>query len=292
MRIQKPEGSDIILPIADVHVGGKLGLLHPDTPHFKQNEWQKYTWACWEHMLSRLPKELDTVVFMDEMMDGPEGKFNKYGALITEPTEQRAAAVKVLQSLAERAKERWFLIGSAWHVGEWGRETLNLAKDLQATPWRTEEVEDGTAQMAGHNLFLRKGDVVLDFAHPRSVTMVNKSMPLEREMRYRLIDNPLPPELQGVAKIKCIVRAHAHDFGIWQDRHGLAIGLPAWQGTYYGFGVGKASVARVWKDLGWAVLFVDPKAAHQVTYDFELYDYPKGEIWDMEAKKWISQYQA
>ena len=277
-------GAEIILPIADTHIGSKLGLLHPDTPGFKQNSWQKYTWKCWLHMLSLLPPKLDAVVFMDEMLDGPDAKNHKYGTLITEPTAQRKAAELVLMPLAERARERWFLIGSKWHVGEWGTATENLANALQAHTWN-----DDDESHAGHNLFLRKGNIVLDFAHPRSVVMVNKSMPLEREMRYRKIDNPLPPQLRNKAEISCIVRAHAHDCGIWIDRHGLSIGLPCWQGMYYGYGVGKSAVARVWKDIGWLYLMVDPEARHPVTYDYELYDYPKAAVWDMEEEKWISR---
>lgn len=277
-------GAETVFPIADTHVGSKLGLLHPKTKGFKQNTWQKYTWKCWQHMLSLLPEKLDTVVFMDEMLDGPAGKNHKYGTLITEPKEQREAARLVLEPLAERARERWFIIGSGWHVGDWGRETENLAHALQAHTWN-----DDSERQSGHNLFLRKGSVVLDFAHPRSVVMVNKSMPLEREMRYRKIDNPLPPQLRNKAEISCIVRAHAHDFGIWTDRHGLSIGLPCWQGMYYGYGVGKRAIARLWKDIGWLYLTVDPKARHPVTYDYELYDYPKAQVWDMEEEKWISR---
>ena len=283
MRLRKPRGAEVVLPIGDTHVGGKLGLLHPDTAHYKQNEWQRYTWACWEHMLSVLPTKLDVVVFMDEMMDGPMRPGNKYGALITEPREQRLAAEKVLLPLAERAKERWFIIGSAWHVGDWGQETLNLAEALEAKVWRNEN-------SAGYNLFLRRDRVILDFAHHRSVVMVNRSMPLERELRYRLMDNPLPEEVRGSEDFWCIVRAHAHNFGVWEDRHGIAIGTACWQGMYYDYGAAKVSVARFWKDIGWILLFVDPKASRPVTYERELYDYPKAEVWDMEEKRWISQY--
>lgn len=277
--------SEAILPIADTHIGSKLGLLHPKTKGYKQNSWQKYTWKCWQHMLSLLPEQLDAVVFMDEMMDGPEGKNHKYGTLITEPKAQREAARLVLEPLAARARERWCIIGSYWHVGEWGRETENLANALEAHVW--EDTDEN--RQAGHNLFLKKGSVVLDFAHPRSVVMVNKSMPLEREMRYRLVDDPLPKQLHGRAKVRCIVRAHAHDFGVWTDRHGVSIGLPCWQGMYYGYGVGKRAIARIWKDIGWVLLDVDDKRRHPVEYDYELYDYPKAAVWDMEEEKWVRQ---
>ena len=279
--------AEIILPLADTHIGSKLGLLPPDLEHFKQNKWQRYTWKCWEHMLSLLPEHLAAVIFMDEMMDGPEGRNHKYGTLITDPGEQREVTVEVLRPIAERADEKWVLIGSDWHIGEWGKETKNLAKDLGAEIWTTGSKK--FPDRAGYNLLWMKGGVVLDFAHSRSVVEVNKSMPLEREMRYRLIDNPLPKRLRGKAIVQCIVRAHAHDCGAWFDRHGWSIGVPCWQGMYFNYGTGKRTLARIWKDIGWLTIGVDPSARHPVWLDdYELYDYPKLDVWNREEKRWIS----
>lgn len=275
--------AEIVLPIADTHIGSKLGLLHPETKGYKQNDWQKYTWKCWQHMLATLPKKIDALILMDEMIDGPQAKNHKYSTLITEPKDQRRAAQLVLEPLVERTKDGqvWMLIGSSWHVGEWGTETHNLAEALGAHLWENEE------DRAGYNLFIKKGPIIFDFAHSRSVVMVNRSMPLEREMRYRLIDDPLPRLAWSKAEMRCITRAHSHDFGIWHDRHGLSVGLPCWQGMYFDFGVGKRAMARVWKDIGWLMYKVDEKARHPLSYDYELYDYPKASVWDMEEERWI-----
>jgi len=273
--------SENVLVLADMHIGNWLGLLHPKTPGVKLNDGQKYLWKCYQHMLAEIPERLDAVVLMDECNDGPSKPNNKYLTAITEPWAQRRAAKLVLEPVIERADEVWMLIGSAWHVGDWGQESLNLAADIGAMKWATE-------RPAGHNLLWKLGNVVLDFAHHRSVVMVNRGMPLEREIRYRKIDDPLPKKLKGKAQIECIVRAHSHVFAVHIDRHMASIGCPSWQLPYLDFGVAKRAPARAFPDIGWILLTVTPGERPPVTVDWELYDYPKLAVYDRGEGKWIS----
>jgi len=280
----------VVLCLADIHVGSKLAVLHPDTQGYAlHNEAQEYLWECWKHMLDNIPKTIDALVLMDECMDGPSRPNNKYGTLITTPFGQRQAAKKLLEPViwrttesgkkVKRCKQVWSLIGSAWHIGEWGEHTLMLAEELGSEKWKSEK-------RAGHNLLLRYGNIVLDFAHHSSYTMVNRSMPLEREIRYRAIDNPLPKDMQLEAEIKLIVRAHTHTFGQWEDRHMKALSCPGWMFPFYQYGVAKKSMARIQPDIGWALMRIKPDAKPPIAIHVERYDLPGTDVYDVEVGKW------
>jgi len=278
-----------ILVLADMHVGSKLAVLHPQTPgYILHNDAQRYLWQCWQHMLSKLPRKIDIVVSMDELIDGPaNSRKKKYGTLITRLEGQRRAVKKLLKPVLNKAEKLYCLIGSEYHTDEWGEASRTLAQYLGADPVFTDGNNDGDdgegdsgdgSEYACYNLFLQFGDVILDFAHHASATMVNRLMVLERETRYRKIDNPIPKNVDG--EIRGIIRAHSHVFGVTQDRHCLSIRCPGWQFPYYDYGIAKASVARSYPDIGWILLEVIPEQAHWPVRikDFCLYDYPKAQV--------------
>jgi len=58
-----------VLLLADTHVGSKTAVLHPDTPGYAfHNVGQEYLWECWQHMVNGLPKSIDYLVLLDEMV--------------------------------------------------------------------------------------------------------------------------------------------------------------------------------------------------------------------------------
>jgi hypothetical protein len=194
-----------VLLVADQHGGNEMGLLHPEMPGFGfMNKWQEYAWKCWEHMLLKLPRKLDVVVSMDEAMDGPADSNKKYRTQIAKPSLQRQNAQMLLGPLQERAEKFFMIAGSNWHVDKLGESTRALAEIMGADRWPDEEP-------IGYNLFLQFGNVILDLAHSQSVVMVNRGMPPEREMRYRLVDDPFRGEQRQIKK-KSMARS-VHDMG-------------------------------------------------------------------------------
>lgn len=258
-----------VLLLADEHSGNEMGLLHPQVRGYTfANAWQEYAWECWKHMKSKLPKRIDVTVSMDEALDGPADSNKKYRTQITKPSMQGLNARKLFQPIRDRSEKFFMIAGSNWHVDELGESTLTLAGELEADLWPDDNP-------IGYNLLLEFGNVVLDLAHSQSVVMVNRAMPAEREMRYRLVDDPF----RGEAKeIKFIARAHAHNFNLSWDRHGISMTCPGWQGPYYDYGTAKKSMARAAiHDMGWVLLKITPGAEWPVIPYPTLYEQPKAE---------------
>jgi hypothetical protein len=223
---------------------------------------------CWQHMMSKLPRRIDVTVSLDEVMDGPSDSNKKYRTQITKPSLQRLNAKKLLLPIRNRSEKFFMVAGSNWHVDELGQSTYTLAEILEADAHPNGDI-------LGYNLFLEFGNVVLDLAHSQSVVMVNRAMPAEREMRYRLVDDPFRGEQR---EIKFIARAHAHNWNLSWDRHGISITCPGWQGPYYDFGTAKKSMARAMiHDMGWVLLKVTLGSDWPVIPYPTLYEQPKVE---------------
>jgi len=300
-----------VLLLADHHVGSKLGLLYPFKGYTFHNAAQEHLWECRKHMLSRLPRAIDVTVHLGEIIDGPaNSKKKKYSTLVTRLEDQRRIAKKLLDPIRKRSKKFYCLIGSEYHVDEWGEAARAVAKYIGADPVYIDKDEPDNNEYACYNLFLQFDDVVIDLAHHASVAMVNRIMVLEREIRYRKIDNPITQNLDeqelreklsafGLSgsprvwdsdkldqlaalfrppEIKCIVRAHSHIFGMAWDRHGIAVRCPGWQFPYYDYGVAKSAVARSYPDIGWILLKVTPGKEWPIEVHPCLYDYPKAEM--------------
>jgi hypothetical protein len=265
--VGKPKTYTVLL-LADQHCGNEMGLLHPQVKGFTfGNSWQEYAWECWKHMKSKLPKRIDVTVSMDECLDGPADKNKKYRTQITKPSKQRECARKLLQPIRAKSDKFFMIAGSNWHVDNLGESTRVLAEELEADNWPNGEP-------IGYNLLLEFGNVVLDLAHSQSVVMVNRAMPAEREMRYRLADDPFRGEAR---QIMFIARAHAHNFNLAWDRHGISMTCPGWQGPYYDYGGAKKSLARSVHDMGWVLLNITPGADWPVMPYPTLYEQPKAE---------------
>jgi len=263
-----------ILVLADMHVGSKLAVLHPQTTGYVlHNDGQKYLWECWQHMLNKLPKKIDIAVSIDELIDGPaNSKKKKYSTLITRLEGQRRAVKKLLAPILNRTERFFCLIGSEYHTDEWGEASRTLAQYLDADPVLIDPDDEDNNEYACYNLFLQFGDIIVDFAHHASTAMVNRLMVMEREVRYRKIDNPSPSEIGG--QIKCIVRAHGHTAGGTWDRHMQTVRCPGWQLPYYDYGIAKTSVARALPDIGWIMLKITPGADWPIEIRPHLYDLP------------------
>lgn len=282
-----------ILVLADLHVGSKTALLHPDTPGYTfHNVGQEYLWECWQHMVSELPKSIDYLILLDEMVNGPAGNGKKrFSTLITDVREQINGAKLLLDMViwreapsgrrVRRCKEVWCLIGSDWHVDELGAATDALGESIGAEQWKTK-------RYSGYNLFLNFDGMVLDYAHSQSVVMVNRAMPLEREIRYRLVDNPVPKRMRNTTEIRGIYRAHAHQANKYEDRHAESASCPSWQLPYYDFGVAKRSMARAVFDIGWMFTTVKLDRLPPLITHIERYDNPESAIYDAVKGEWLT----
>ena len=212
-----------ILLLGDLHCGSMFGLYPPDFPlstggKASLNVAQEFLQECWLDFLARLPKRLDYVVFTGDVTEGKQYKDDGLGVIEPDPECQVNAAVALCRPITERAEEVYVLRGSRYHTGYGGRCERSFGRQLEAQesipgnhthPWLLLDVGNG---------------VTFDIAHHQSVTIVNRSMPLERELRFaQIIEGNFRPDADFV------VRAHNHSW-LWMNIDGrIAASIPAWK---------------------------------------------------------------
>lgn len=217
-----------LLVVADMHVGSKFALWPEDMPNSagnipKLNKGQEYLGECWQHHEKLTPKKLDWLILMGDMLNGNEAKDEGRGLTEVDPVWQARAVAALLEPLRKRAKHCLYLKGSNYHAGVAGSDEEALAHTLNAEA-------DAVGQRARDWEILDIGGVYLDLAHTASVVMVNRAMPMERELRYAqtaAADDQRP-------QVDMIARAHAHIY-LWLNMDGvIALRCPAWklQDTY------------------------------------------------------------
>jgi hypothetical protein len=218
----------VIVTIADLHSGSAYA---PFPPNFTNsmgavvtlNVGQQYLLECWRDFEERIPARFDALLLVGDMIHGQNPKESAAELCEVDPEWQSRAALEFLEPLADRAKAVYAVRGSPYHVGEMARWEEQLARQLGAVP-------DKMGHHARAWLHLNMRGVLLDVAHRQSVVMVNRLMPLERELRYALMRT----QAEGEPPPDIVIRAHTHGYR-WAEVDGmLALSCPAWQmpGSY------------------------------------------------------------
>jgi len=216
-----------VLVGSDYHFGSRFasfpeGFRTSSDHILPLNRGQDYLNECMEYVLKVTPPQYDLFVVNGDGIDG-DNKFNMARHLSeVDPLWQVRGGEIQLQPFVDRASRVRYTRGSTYHTGKGGMGDELLAERVKADPlkgyyappwwrfWYGEEGDNG---------------VYFDVAHRQSVTTVNHSMPLERELRYaelRFARKRLP-----VPKHLVIIRSHVHwGFGVWRERDAVVISTP------------------------------------------------------------------
>lgn len=215
------------LALADLHIMHATGLAPVDgwvtsTGNVLQpNEAQSYLGECWAHLVDRLPKRLDFLFLVGDMVEGRNPIDQARELSEVDPEFQARAATEVLQPLVDRTSAIFMVAGSDYHAGRGSRNEEALGRMLHtrkkgpfhAPPWRIINVMD---------------DVMFDVAHTQSYMMRYRSTPMERELEFAT--NRKARARSSMPPIYVIVRAHTHTgYAAYEKEGALVVTLPCFK---------------------------------------------------------------
>lgn len=214
-----------MLAFSDLHMGSAFSMWPPDlklssgmTPNLPKH--MLYVWknwldikdAVWEYTDGNGP---DIVVEVGDSIQGTNKKQDGEFVIETKTARQGLAAMEAIKVMKpERATFLKFR-GTRYHVGNQAETEEWIAHELGAEP-----TEMGNFCWDWLPNFDIAG-VILDIAHHQSAVQVNRTMPLEREIRY---SNNVDPRLKK--KPHLILRAHGHIGAIVDVDGEVSVGLP------------------------------------------------------------------
>ena len=229
---------DLIVVLADLHIGSTVGLLPPgfvtdEGNEVKQNAMQKWLWDCWLAM----DKEITEIARGDQFAlvsngDALEGIHHRTTQVISADVgDQVKAAIQILEPLAEKAHSTYMVMGTEAHTGV--RE-ISIARAIGAQ-------EDPNTGVPGFNrLFIDKGGIRTVFRHHVS-TAVRPWLEAgalsihlaEEQLEATRNDEPVP---------RLICGAHRHRHGLYSNGREAIVISPPWQGlTRFGHKVVSAA---------------------------------------------------
>lgn len=243
-----------VLVVSDLHCGHTVGLWHPDvkmpdSSSRNLNAGQRYLWTCWQDLIQEAKRQkVDVLVINGDIVDGEQRINMGREALSTIIPVQQRCAVKLLEPLANIAKEVRCISGTPFHDGRLGEYVEAIASEIGAvgpnSDWHCYEYLD-----------LDIDGVVINFLHGIPATgALYRAVPIDREALWSAIAG----KEGNVPKADCIVRSHVHYFVHVEhvSKHGVI--SPAWQlQTPY---MRKASMYRMLPNIGALFIEVDGAA--------------------------------
>ncbi len=229
------------------------------------NKGQLYLQKCWTHALGQLPARVDALILNGDITEGQNLKEQSRGLSEIDPGFQVRAAVQLLKPLAKRCKQVWATRGSSYHAGIGGGHEEAVAEGLdaqsfsgwKATPWLRVEL----------------GGLLFDVSHRQSVSLINRGMPMEREIRFALES----AARRGERAPDVIIRSHAHyGYALFEDGKRYAISTPSFKlMDAYILGSISPNRAMPWS-LGMVLLRINDKEeqGHRLRTCPLLYDHP------------------
>lgn len=208
--------------IADLHVGSAFSLLPEGFVgsvgvELGLNTGQEHLLRNYNLLVETVKRRtggrIDVLGIVGDTIEGVN--YKQEGAFISEndPHYQGRAALQLLKPLRNLANTVYMWQGSRYHVGKNSETEKWMAQELDAVPDPM-----GRPIWDWHPCLDVEG-IIFDVAHHRSVTIVNRTMALEREIRfaYQVSDMKAMPHI--------ILRAHDH-VGCWIEVDGqCAVGL-------------------------------------------------------------------
>jgi hypothetical protein len=257
-----------VLNLSDLHLGSATSIWPPDfkdsNGQFKNlNKGQRYLYDNWEAMKRQVIEMTGgKLAVLNVIGDSVQGtNMKEDGDYIVEPNMayQGRAAIHLLREYAEMADMVNVFRGSRYHVGVQGETEETVGFALGATQ------NDFGRYCWNWMPELHVGPVVFDIAHHQSVTIVNRSMPLEREQRFN----------QGLWSLKnpanIILRGHAHVGSVVDVDGDVAIGLPPMQIQTSFAELSKVPNRYCTKFLGMCLIHIMPEREGTLLPIFEIH---------------------
>ncbi len=221
-----------IVALADMHVGSAVGLALPDeTPNDCWRKVRRAIYGAWERCVDRYGGP-DVLIVNGDIVDGQNRK--KAGACIW-TTDLMAQADMAAELLGKWKAGKIFVIrGSDYHVDA-GNSGLNVeeivARNICAEEYpHQEDVQVDRRNHSGAHWYITIEDVTFHVSHKISISRVfhYQSTPTARQMLQAQLNNQLRHEM-GNAKIKIVLRAHAHYFNALAFSGSFGCVQPCWK---------------------------------------------------------------
>lgn len=249
--------------VGDTHCGSHVGLwpvseLPADT---SRHIGCRYLMQCWEHFVKTCPP-LDLLVLMGDMIDGKQHKSSGTGLFTTDLGEQAEGCVNILKPLVAKSKQVIRVWGTAYH------ESFDNVLGIIDKAFNVAKV----AQVIN----LKLGDHVLNIAHhPASGAAIYQGTVADRETLWSKLaayDKKLPD-------CRWMVRAHKHNYYLWDVAGRTMVGMPCWQlATAHAI---KVNLWRFQPTLGAMLMVADEQEDGGYRFKPRLYDSPPGEVFTL-----------
>jgi len=240
----------------DTHCGSHYGLWpKEDTPN-RGFSGCKYLLNCWESWLKSLPKKIDILWLMGDLIDGKQSKSRGTHLFTTSLSEQAEGAISVLAPLAERAELIYRVDGTPYHEDYEGALKL-LDSELGV---------DVSRQVIDKDL----GTGIINVAHhPAGGTALYGGTKVDKEVvwsRYAAAQGHIP-------QCRWLVRAHLHWYIMQSTASCIAVQTPCWElQTPHAV---KQNYHRFQPDLGGLVMLADKDEPGGYRFQPTLFANPK-----------------
>lgn len=252
--------------LGDIHCGSHYGLWPDELLPSRGYSGVKYLNECWSHLCDSWP-QLDMLVLMGDLIDGPQAKSKGTGLFDTDLSKQAEGAIEVIQQAVDKLQPSRILRvdGTPYHEGFHGAMRL-IDKHFQIAKRDSQQVID-------INLGTKKEPAILNVAHhPMGGSTLYAGTQLDKEMLWA----NLSAHRGKVPAVRWIVRAHRHFFGLMRDGWTTMIANPCWQ-----LATPHAVKGNYWKwqpDIGGVLMSRDETEELSYSIRPTLYDLPKREV--------------
>lgn len=266
------------LALSDTHILAATGLAPKEFRsstgnYYLLNDYQKYLYECWQHMLENLPPQLDFLILNGDIVEGRQPAQLALELTDQHPLFQGKAAVKLLEPLVERVDGPIIMArGTEYHVGDAGMFEEFVGEQIGA------EESGGYRAQLWPKFFL--GNVYFDVHHEQSYTIRYRSMPLEREVAF--MAERYGKDRRAMPETIVMIRSHTHvGYKLWCEDGIYAISTPAFKlPDSYAKG-GKTPNRMVPENIGAVGIYIfdEPFMGRRVHIDKRfIYDRPKEEL--------------
>ena len=221
----------VLILLSDLHVGATAGLLPPGFVTFEgntveQNPYQKWLWSCWKDCWKWthdvIGKDEWSAVVNGDVIDGVHHETREI--ISSDAADHSSAAVELLKEYLKDASSVYLTEGTNVHVQN---SEHGIASSLR---WHGVNVVSPNRRKSAWpelDLSIHGACVLVD----HHVATSGKSQNASSKFASTVADIRNRRGAAGWRQPQLIVRAHAHEFGIWNDGNCTMVVLPPWQGS-------------------------------------------------------------
>lgn len=215
----------LIICVSDLHCGSTVGLLAPgfstlEGNPVKQNEVQKWLWACWLDCIERVKtcigSEPAVLILNGDLIEGVHHR--SVQIISADVRDHVDAATQAVAPLTNLAKQIFVIEGTEAHTGN---AEHSIAKSIGAVG------DPDTGKPAFGRLSLTINGVRHVFFHHISTT--SREWLKASALSIFLANEQVEAANNGETVPRVLGCAHRHVFGAYRSSNGLGFVTPAWQ---------------------------------------------------------------